>query len=169
MIRRPSLVLAALLLAALLLLTGCGGSDDGADSVRAATRGAEAAARTAMTQLTTYDYRTIDKDFAWVADGATRKFRSEFADASAPVRQVAVSMKATARGKVLEAATDYKDADHVVVLLFVDQTLTNPHSAQAQLEQLRLKASMVRQDGHWLVDAVEVVNRSAGGQVPDAG
>lgn len=113
--------------------------------------------------MTTYDHRTLAQDFAWVEDAGTEKFQDYFAEASAPVRKLVGELEARARGSVLDAATDYVDSSHVTVLLFVDQTITNDRAeGRADLEQLRVKAEMVRRDGAWLVDEVEVLNRSTG-------
>ena len=43
---------------------------------------AEKAARDAVTRMTTYSYRTVEEDFAWVDEAGTEKFQENFAGAS---------------------------------------------------------------------------------------
>lgn len=151
------------MLAVLLGTTGCGGGDEVAPSGSlSAQRAAEKAAVKAAEQSMTYNYGTIDADFDWVDDLATEKFQQDFAEASAPVREAVEQGEVDARAAVLDAATDYVDAAHVQVLLFVDQTISSAREpdAPAALEQHRVRMDMVLRDGDWLVDAVEVVNRT---------
>ena len=50
------------------------------------------------------------------------------------------------------------DETHVKVLLFVDQELKVPGKAKPRLEESRVIMQMVRQDGRWLVDDVQLLN-----------
>ena len=147
----------------LLGTSGCGGGDEvtAPDSL-SAQRAAEKAAVEAAEQSMTYNYGTIDADFDWVEDLATEKFQRDFAEASELVREAVEQGEVDARAAVLDAATDYEDAEHVQVLLFVDQTIASAKEpgAPAALEQHRVKMDMVLEDGDWLVDNVEVVNRT---------
>lgn len=152
--------LLAILVAVLLAVTGCGGDADPLGSSRAA----EEAAREAVVEMTTYDHASVDEDFSWVDDAGTARFREQYADASAPVKQAVIAARARAKGVVVEAAPDYVDDTHVTVLLFVDQTITNTRAGQqANFDQLRVRMEMVLEEDRWLVDEVEVVNRSTGG------
>lgn len=139
---------------------------DRAVALAAAGKAADAAARKAVVEMTSYDYRTVAKDFAWVDDAGTARFRDQYAEISAPIKRLVVSLKATAKGTVVASAPVAKDADHVTVLLFVDQEISNPGSAstkpQRGLDQPRVTVQMVRQDGRWLVDEVAVSSLSAG-------
>lgn len=158
--RLPHLLLRLLLVALLLLAAGCGDEPDPLGAAQAAER----AARDAVVEMTTYDHTSVDEDFAWVDDAGTAKFREQYAEASAPVKQAVIAAEARAKGVVVEAAPDYVDDTHVTVLLFVDQTITNARAGdQANFDQLRVKMKMELEGGRWLVDEVEVVNRSTGG------
>ncbi len=123
-----------------------------------AAKQAEAAARKAVVSMTTYDYQTIPRDFAWVNDAGTAKFRKQYAEVSAPIKKLVAQLKARAVGSVVASAADVQDVDHVTVLVFVDQTLTNPGQSQPGLDQPRVTMSMVRQGGRWLVDEVKLNN-----------
>ncbi len=154
------LTLVALLVVTLAWRSDRDTAEEGERAVALAQAGADAqkAARSAVTEMTTYDHATIDEDFSWVDDAGTAKFREHYAEVSAPIKKLVVQMKAKAEGTVIASAADVRDADHVTVLLFVDQTLTNPGQAQKGLDQPRVTMSMVRQDGEWLVDDVALNN-----------
>ncbi|MCW2784319.1 MAG: rane protein [Marmoricola sp.] len=122
---------------------------------------ADVAARKAVVEMTTYDYKTIPHDFSWVDDAGTARFRKQYAEVSSPIKKLVAQLKAHAVGTVVDSATSVKDADHVSVLLFVDQTLTNPTQSQPGLDQPRVTMSMVRVHGRWLVDQVKLNNLTA--------
>lgn len=154
---------ALLALAVLVGTTGCGGDDEVvAPDILALTSAAEKAAVKAAELSMTYNFATIDADFDWVDDLATEKFQKDFAGASEPVRQAVEAGEVDARASVLDAATDYKASDRVEVLLFVDQSLESEKDPEAPsaIEQHRVKMTMVLEGDDWLVDSVEVVDRS---------
>ncbi|MFL6159775.1 MAG: hypothetical protein ACJ72D_27115 [Marmoricola sp.] len=123
-----------------------------------AARDAKAAARTAAVELTTYDYATIDADFARVGARGTAKFRKQYAEVSAPIRTLVVQLKARAKGSVVASAATATDRNHVTVLLFVDQEITAAGNDDQKLDQPRVTMKMVRSDGRWLVDEVALSN-----------
>jgi Mce-associated membrane protein len=164
--RLVAAVLAVALIASLVGLILVARGDDSASGTAAAraltlSRAAslaEATARTTIVELTTYDYATIDADFADVEARGTAKFRKQYAEVSAPIRKLVVQLKARAKGSVVASAATAKDADHVTVLLFVDQELTNAGNDDKKLDQPRVTMKMVRSHGVWLVDQVDLSN-----------
>lgn len=152
------LSLVALLVVTLAWRGDHGGTAKGQEAIAFAQAGrsAEKAARAAVTSMTTYDYATLEKDFSWVDDAGTAKFRQHFEEVSVPIKKLVLARKADARGSVVASAADVRDADHVTVLLFVDQVLTIPGQTQHGLDQPRVTMSMVRQNGRWLVDDVQL-------------
>ncbi len=166
--RLISAVLGGLLLVALitLIVLVSSSEDDAAQGSGAATaqrlldaeKDADAAARIAAVSLTTYDWATLEEDFSWVESGGTRKFQDQYAEVSAPIRELVAKIKAHAEGTVVDSAATAEDPDHVTVLLFLDQTLTNQGNEERKLDQPRLSLLMVREDGRWLVDEVKVNN-----------
>lgn len=162
--RRPGavvIVLAVALLVSLVALalvaTDAKRERDRVDAASAAQQ----AARTAVVAMTSYDYATVESDFGWVDDAGTTRFRKQYAEVSAPIKKLVVQLKAHAVGKVVDSAVRLTDDDHATVLLFVDQTLTNPGEKQPGVDQPRVTMKMVRQDGRWLVDQVELHTASA--------
>jgi Mce-associated membrane protein len=119
---------------------------------------AEAAARDAVTRMTTYDHRTVEEDFGWVEDAGTPDFEETFTGASADAIHLIKGLRSSAVGTVIDSAATVEDAGHVKVLLFVDQELRAPGQAEPALEESRVIMQMVRQDGRWLVDDVQLLN-----------
>lgn len=126
--------------------------------------GAEAqrAARAAVVAMTTYDHSTVEKDFSWVEDAGTPKFRQYFTEASVPTRKAIEEIKAHAEGTVVASAVTVRDDRHVTVLMFVDQQISNAAKQGAALTQPRVLMKMVREGDTWLVDSVQLKNRPTG-------
>jgi Mce-associated membrane protein len=136
-------------------------ADDRADSAEAlveASVAAEKVARDAVTRMTTYSYRTVEEDFSWVDEVGTEKFQENFAGASGDAVTYIKSLKAKAVGTVIDSSATAADADHVKVLLFVDQKIRSDQETRPGLDQPRVTMQMVREDGEWLVDEVQLNN-----------
>lgn len=117
---------------------------------------AEAAARVAIVEMTTYDWRTVDDDFAWVDDAGTEKFQAFFTDAAGSTKRLIRSLQITSEGTVVESAPDVRDATHVRVLLFVDQEIRAKRQRGERIDQPRVVMEMVLVDGRWLADEVQL-------------
>lgn len=134
-------------------------ADDRADASAElvdASVAAEKVARETVTRMTTYDHRTAEEDFGWVDDAATDNFQENFDGADAI--SVVKSLKASAEGTVVDSAANAADVDHVKVLLFVDQKVRSEGERGYASEQSRVTVQMVREDGRWLVDEVQIDN-----------
>lgn len=119
---------------------------------------AEDAARDAVTRMTTYDFRTVEEDFAWVEDAGTAEFQKTFTGASADAIELIRGLRSSAIGTVIDSAATVVDDRHVEVLLFVDQELKAAGKKRTELEESRVTMQMVREDDRWLVDEVELQN-----------
>ncbi|GAA3530505.1 hypothetical protein GCM10022234_29620 [Aeromicrobium panaciterrae] len=144
-------LLLALVVGALAYVLLRPGNDD-----TSARRDALEAATTAAIDLTTYDHDHLDRDFAWVDDRATASFAKEYAAANKPLRAIITKLEAHAVGTVVEASATMQDSSRAKVLLFVDQTITNGTDDKTRTERNRVVMSMVKRDGTWLVDDVEL-------------
>lgn len=120
--------------------------------------GAEAlaTARAYAVTVTTYDYKTIDRGFADVLDGATGEFRGQYDGASRSLRQLITEARSTSQGAVLDAGIRSAEPDRVVVLAFVDQTINNAVSAQPKIDRIRVVMTLTPHDGRWLVEKLEL-------------
>ena len=153
------LVLVALLVAALVavaLLWRQNAELTGDRDLAAAEHDATKAASRIATSMTSYDYRTVDEDFAWIDEDGTSSFQKTFSQSTKPIRQLITRTRATATGKVSDAAGTADDVDHVEVLLFVDQELKRVGDAKSSVDSNRVVMQMVRRGGRWLVDDVEL-------------
>lgn len=147
-----SLVVAAVAAAALLagalvvgLTRGGGDVDDaGADQ-------AEAVAVRSLGPVLSYDYKTLDQDAAAARSYLTTSYAKDYDKLFAVIKQNAPGLKAVVQAKVVEAGVVRTGEDRVEVLLFVDQTTTNAKTTAPVVYKNQVTATMVRQDGEWLV------------------
>ncbi len=112
------------------------------------------AARQAAVNFTTIDYRTLDRDLARVADGATGDFRREFTTqaTSKEFTDRVRTTKVVSTGEVLDAAVTDLSRDRAVVLVIADSTVTNSSlPAPGAVRHVRLRLTMTLVRGHWLV------------------
>jgi hypothetical protein len=156
--RRIAALLSALLIAGVIgggvLLHDRAELQGRADAEKAATDSAE---RVVMSWLT-YDYRTYRDDMTWVTKSGTVKFRKQFSTAALEGmrKRIVGPRQLISRGRVVNAAATATDADHVRVLLFTDQRLTDKEIRREAQPALHARSgvelAMVRSDGRWLVD-----------------
>lgn len=154
---RPTIGLSAallVLLAVAVLLAVMWSGARGDAGLHRAEQEATEAAETYAVDLTTYDYSSLDKDYAWVDDGATASFAKEYAEANKPLRKVITTLKARATGTVTGSGATASSEHEVDVLLFVDQTIVNGTDSKKRTERNRVIMTMVDRDGRWLVDKV---------------
>lgn len=108
--------------------------------------------------LTSYDYRRIAEDVAKVAANAVGKFKDDYAVASGPqFQQLVKTNKATSTGKVLSAGVVRDDGRQVVVLLAVDQTVTNVTRPRPSTDRNRIQLTLEKEGDRWYVVDVAVL------------
>jgi Mce-associated membrane protein len=142
------------------LLSGHNGKHPGA-AVAGATgdlAGPDAvAAQTAASNETratlTYSYKSLAADFAAAEKGLTPQFAANYKTTTAQrVSPLATRYHATSTAVVADAGVDASTATTATVLLFVDQTVQNTQLAHPRLDRSRIKVSMVKVGGRWLVN-----------------
>lgn len=106
--------------------------------------------------LTSIDSARVDDDFTTVLNGATGDFKDTYTKASVQLRQLLIDNKASAQGKVVDSAVQSESADQVVVLVMVDQTVTNTTRPDPRVDRSRMKMTMQKVDGRWLASKVEL-------------
>lgn len=106
--------------------------------------------------LTSIDSNRVDDDFAAVLNGATGDFKDTYTKASTQLRQLLIDNKASAQGRVVDSAVQSESSDTVVVLLMVDQTVTNSTRPDPRVDRSRMKMTMQKVDGRWLASKVEL-------------
>ena len=156
--KRTSIILAGLLAVALVACVGLAVSREQSQGRVDADRTAARTAERVVVNWLTYDYRTYRDDMTWIEKTGTPKFRKEFSgEALEGMRKRIIGPRQlVSRGRVVNAAATATDADHVKVLLFTDQTLTDKDIRKDGTAPLHARSgvelSMVRVDGTWLVD-----------------
>lgn len=130
---------------------------DEARSREAAVSDARGAATDALTRMSTYDYRSLEADFAWLDEVGTDKFRKELAPSVETVKADIAELKSHADAEVMRASAEVRDDSKVTVLLFLDQMLSDD-TGQVSRELSRVEMEMVRVDGEWLVDTITTFN-----------
>lgn len=106
--------------------------------------------------LTSIDSSKVDENFAQVLDGSTGEFKDMYSQSSVQLRQLLIDNKATAHGVVVDSAVQSASKDKVVVLLFVDQSVSNTSVPDPRVDRSRLKMTMENVDGYWRASKVEL-------------
>jgi Mce-associated membrane protein len=125
--------------------------------VDAAGHQAQAAATAYAETLTSIDSNRVDTNFTDILDGATGEFKDMYTQSSVQLRRLLIDNKATAHGTVVDSAIKSKSTDEVIVLLMVDQTVTNAALPDARIDRSRMKLTMKNVDGRWLAAKVELL------------
>ncbi|WP_406815516.1 DUF3329 domain-containing protein [Mycobacterium sp. M23085] len=107
--------------------------------------------------LTSIDSNKVDDNFKQVLDGATGEFKDMYTQSSVKLRQLLIDNKATAHGVVVDSAIQSESADRVVVLLFIDQTVTNTAAPDPRIDRSRIKMTMEKVDGRWRASKVQLL------------
>jgi Mce-associated membrane protein len=155
--RSDLLVLVAGLVAVALLLTAGllavrARSEDRVEQARTA---ALAAAESHAVDLLSYDYRHLDRDFARAGKALTGSFADDYATTTdTVVRPTALEVKAVVTAEVAAASVVRAAQNKVVVLLFVNQTTTSTRVEGPKVDLNRVRLTLTRVDGDWLVSKV---------------
>ncbi|GAB1816040.1 hypothetical protein MUNTM_50820 [Mycobacterium sp. MUNTM1] len=107
--------------------------------------------------LTSIDSNKVDENFKQVLDGATGEFKDMYTQSSVKLRQLLIDNKATAHGVVVDSAIQSESIDRVVVLLFIDQTVTNTAAPDPRVDRSRIKMTMEKVDGRWRASKVQLL------------
>ncbi len=126
------------------------------DEVDTAARQALSAAQTYAVTLTSIDSANIDRDYTRVLDGATGDFKNMYSQSSSQLRKMLIDNKARSTGKVVDASVKSASTDQVVVMLFVDQEITNSVSPDPRIDRSRIVMTMRSVAGRWMADKVEM-------------
>lgn len=126
---------------------------------RAVDQAGQAAQRAAIDYaqvLTSIDPGQVDQNFSAVLNGATGDFKETYTKASAQLRQLLIDNKAAAHGTVVDSAIQSQTKTKVVVLLMVDQTVSNAVRPDGRVDRSRMKITMENVAGRWLASKVEL-------------
>jgi Mce-associated membrane protein len=155
--RSDLLVLVAAVVAVALVLTAglLALRARGEDRVEQARTAAVAAAEAHAVDLLSYDYRHLDRDFARGSKALTGGFADDYATTTEKVvRPTAEQVKAVVTAEVAASSVVRAAQNQVVVLLFVNQTTTSTRVEGPKVDLNRVRLTMTRVDGDWLVSKV---------------
>jgi Mce-associated membrane protein len=114
------------------------------------------AARNYAFKLANLDADTIDQHLADVEGGSTGEFQGRHVKSREHLRRLVVDNRVTTRGNVVEAAVKSTSPNKVVVLVLVDQAVTNAASPDPHIDHSRIRMTMEKVDGRWLASKVEL-------------
>ncbi len=124
--------------------------------IQQASQEAQRAAVSYAQVLTSIDSDKVDENFKEVIDGATGEFKDMYSESSAELRQLLIENKATAHGVVVESAVQEASKNKAVVLLFVDQSVSNTKLPDPRIDRSRMKMTLEKVDGAWRASKVEL-------------
>lgn len=127
------------------------------NSLNADRASATAAAKADATDVATYSYLHLHRDFGRVESESTPAFRRNFIRSSDSLSKVLVQYKATASAKVLAAAVSSISSGKAVVLLFVNQSVANSTQQGVSKDDSRIEVTLVRSNGRWLMQDLKLV------------
>ncbi|AYF79154.1 DUF3329 domain-containing protein [Nocardia yunnanensis] len=149
--------LAVLLILALTVSTAVlGWKYEHRRDIDAAGQAALDAATAYAVTLTSVDTGNLDANFTAVLDGSTGEFRDTYTKSSTQLRQLLIDHKAAGHGVVLQSAIKSASENEVVVLLFVDQTVSNTDMPDPRIDHSRIVMTMQRVDGRWKAAKVDI-------------
>ena len=155
-------------LAALLVLVAAAGTYFGlryrSASTALSTEQALDAARTAAAgagaryavDLSSYDYRDLDKGFAAITANSTPTFAQQYQKFGGALHDSLVGEKSVATGQVLAEAVESADPTRVTLLVFVDQTVSNTSTSTPQVNHNRMELTLLDVSGKWEIDQVQL-------------
>ena len=115
-------------------------------------------ATTVSASFGTYDYQTLDADFARTRAYLTPSFASDFSQLTKSLGTVISQAQGKTVGTVEGAAIQSLTPPTAVVLVFLDQKVTSSHSSTPTLDHNRLRLTMSLQaNGKWLVSKLELI------------
>lgn len=146
-------------LALVALLVACGylgylvWQDRRADELR---RTAVEDASRLVVQLATYDHTDVDANLDAVVAEATPEFADRYREVSEGLRELLASGEGTSTGTALHSAVESVDDERAVVLVFLDQKVTNVTVPEGRVDASRMVVTLVRDGDRWLLDGAEL-------------
>jgi Mce-associated membrane protein len=147
------LAVAAVVLATLLSLR----VSDNHEKNQAATA-ALSAATTGVASVLSYNYKSLDADFAKAEALLTPSFRKSYeATTAKAVQPLAAKYKAVSPAQVSAAGVIAASPSKAKVLVFVSQQVTNTQLSAPRLDRSRIEVELVLAHGDWLINKLTPV------------
>lgn len=134
----------------------------GREALRSAAReegrgAAISAARQFVTNFTTIDYRTFERDIGRVRAMSAGQFGDQYAKATDRLRKLVTASETVSKGKVLEAGIVSFDPDDARVLVVADSDVENAQTKKTEQRFYRMQLDLVRTPDGWRVVDVKFV------------
>jgi len=151
-----ALVVLAVVSVVLAALVGLRVSDH--HSRDSASTAALAAATTGVATVLSYNYRSLDADFAKAEALLTPSFRKAYDSTTAKaVQPLAAKYQAVSTAQVSAAGIITVSASKATVLVFVSQQVTNTQLSAPRLDRSRIQVELVHSHGKWLINKLTPV------------
>ncbi|HLY34539.1 MAG TPA: hypothetical protein VKQ07_08405 [Jatrophihabitantaceae bacterium] len=147
------LTLAGLGVAIGFAVSGSGGGGSASDALRQSAL--DTAKRYAL-DFSTYDYRTIDADFARISAELTPSFRTQYQTTSASLKSIVVQYRGVATATVQGIGLTSITGSQAVVVVFLDQQVTNSSTKTPRIDRNRLQITLLRNGGGWLMSDLQL-------------
>lgn len=120
---------------------------------------AQAEAERILAEMISFDHREIGDEYDWTKYLGDDELREEYENTIIPrLTKVIRRTKAAAEGEVVQSAYDQIDEDHVDVLAFIRQNLTDVQNKDGVVAEQWASLSMSRDGNGWLIDKVDIVS-----------
>lgn len=120
------------------------------DSREAAGRDAVTVAAAAAQDFSSYDYRSLDSSFKTAMNEATGEWLKQYQQLAQQIRQTASQSQVVVVGTVLKTGVELVSPSRVVAVVFLNQQ-TSKAGQDRGYDQYRLRLTLVKQQGRWLV------------------
>ncbi len=102
--------------------------------------------------LATYDYRDLGGNFRHVAKAATPRFAEQLTNLTAQLGPELQQTRAVATATARSAGVVRSGLDKAVVVVLVDQRVTNTRTPAPRVERSRMELTLLREGGVWRLD-----------------
>lgn len=150
-------VLCALLIVGLVTAGVAWSRAGGADATSNGQQAAISAARTAVTDLTTADYRDPGAYSAKLKPLSAGQFLSEFGNSATGFKEILVQGKVQTAGQVMDVGVQKFSGTTAQLAVLAYVTVKNTQTPSGSQRAYRLNVSMVESGSKWLVSNVEFV------------
>jgi uncharacterized membrane protein len=116
------------------------------------------AGETTVKNLTTIDYRTVERDVARVLDSSTGSFHADFDARSRDFIQTVRDSKSVSRGTITGAGIESMDADGADVLVAASVETGKAGAATPESRSWRLRITVVEAEFGFKASAVELLS-----------
>jgi len=115
------------------------------------------AARSAVQKVFSYDHAHLHKDFVAASKTLTPSFAKKYHASTKDIAPKARQIEAVVSSHVVQAGVVDADADKAVLVMFLNQKTTSTKLDGPRMSLVRVRVTMVSQDGSWLIDKVRAL------------